>query len=128
MSIELKTVGVVVKDMGKSLAFYRALGLEIPAAADDENNLDYETSQGVVLGFLTQSLAEQSDPGYQHPTGSSINLQFQCDAPHEVDAVHNRLTSAGYQSYAQPWDAFWGQRFARVTDPDGRIVNLYAHL
>lgn len=50
------------------------------------------------------------------------------DSVAEVDVVFNRLMDAGYESYAEPWDAFQGQRFGRVKDPDGRIVNIYAHL
>ena len=57
-----------------------------------------------------------------------MNLQFMVDSATEVDTVYNRLVEAGYDSYAEPWDAFWGQRFGRVKDPDGRIVNIYAHI
>jgi uncharacterized glyoxalase superfamily protein PhnB len=28
----------------------------------------------------------------------------------------------------EPWDAFWGQRYALLRDPDGVEVNLYAPL
>jgi uncharacterized glyoxalase superfamily protein PhnB len=27
-----------------------------------------------------------------------------------------------------PWDAFWGQRYATVLDPDGNSVDLFAAL
>lgn len=27
-----------------------------------------------------------------------------------------------------PWDAFWGQRYAVVVDPDGNLVDLFADL
>jgi hypothetical protein len=27
-----------------------------------------------------------------------------------------------------PWDAYWGQRYALLGDPDGVRVNLYAAL
>ena len=57
-----------------------------------------------------------------------MNLQFEVTKPEEVDHIYQNLLDAGYQSYAAPWDAFWGQRFARVQDPDGRIVNIYANL
>ena len=28
----------------------------------------------------------------------------------------------------EPWDAFWGQRYATVLDPDGNSVDLFAAL
>ena len=129
MNIQLQTVGIVVQDMASTLAFYRLLGLPIPVGAEAEPNFDFESPGGVTLGFLTAELAAQADPGYQPPQGGqSLNLQFACGAPAEVDAAYQRLTAAGAKGYAAPWDAFWGQRFARVADPDGRIVNLYAPL
>jgi len=57
-----------------------------------------------------------------------MNLQFEVTKPEEVDHIYQNLLDAGYQSCAAIWDTFWGQRFARVQDPDGRIVNIYANL
>ena len=34
--VHLDLIGLVVADMGKALAFYRRLGLELPASADAE--------------------------------------------------------------------------------------------
>jgi len=36
MSTKLNVIGVVVDEMARSLAFYRELGLEIPAEKDSE--------------------------------------------------------------------------------------------
>ena len=126
--IQLQTIGVIVKNMQRSLDFYRALGLPIDTDGNQEANLDVELPNGVTLGFLTEALAREADPTFEPAVGSSLNLQFEAASPGEVDATHQRLTSAGHRSHAAPWNAPWGQRFARVVDPDGRIVNLYAHL
>ena len=128
MSIKLQTIGIIAKDMSRTLHFYRTLGLPIPEGQDDETNLDYEASNGISLGFLSEAMASQADPQYKTPVGQSMNLQFLADSPAEVDAIYAKLLAAGYSGYAAPWDAFWGQRFARVSDPDGRVVNIYAHL
>jgi uncharacterized glyoxalase superfamily protein PhnB len=45
-----------------------------------------------------------------------------------VDAAYQRLTAAGYAGRKEPWDAFWGQRYATVLDPDGNSVDLFAPL
>jgi uncharacterized glyoxalase superfamily protein PhnB len=42
--------------------------------------------------------------------------------------VYAELMSAGYESQHEPWDAFWGQRYATVRDPDGNGVDLFAPL
>jgi catechol 2,3-dioxygenase-like lactoylglutathione lyase family enzyme len=33
-----------------------------------------------------------------------------------------------FEGEKAPWDAFWGQRYALLIDPDGVRVNLYAPL
>jgi hypothetical protein len=38
------------------------------------------------------------------------------------------LTSAGHTGHKEPWDAFWGQRYAEVLDPDGNLIDLFAPL
>lgn len=128
MAIQLQTIGIVAKDMKATLDFYRILGLPIPESVEDEPNVDYQAPNGITLGFLSEDVAKAADPNYKDPSGQTMNLQFLVDSPAEVDVVYQRLTEAGYASYAQPWDAFWGQRFARVADPDGRVVNIYAYL
>jgi uncharacterized glyoxalase superfamily protein PhnB len=57
-----------------------------------------------------------------------MSLAFACADPAEVDRVYAELTTAGYEGHKQPWDAFWGQRYAVVHDPDGNGVDLFAPL
>lgn len=128
MAITLDTIGLVVENMARSLAFYRTLGLAIPDGHDDEPNVEFLTPSGVTLGFLSQEIAKTSDSRWQKPIGQSMNLQFRCDSAGEVDEIHAKLISAEYENYQEPWDAFWGQRFARILDPDGNIVNIFADL
>ena len=42
--------------------------------------------------------------------------------------MHARAVEAGHTSRSDPFDAFWGQRYATVLDPDGNPVDLYAAL
>ncbi len=55
-------------------------------------------------------------------------LGLDIPAAAEVDEAWQDLTAAGYRGYLQPWDAFWGKRYAVVLDPDGRPVDLFATL
>ena len=57
-----------------------------------------------------------------------MGLAFACDSPEEVDTTFKQLTDSGYKSHLEPWDAFWGQRYASVLDPDGNSVELFAAL
>lgn len=123
----LDLVGIVVEDMARSLAFYRLLGLEIPAEADAEGHVEI-VSGGMRLAWDTREVILSFNDEWPEPTGHRVGLAFLCDSPAEVDMLHNAVTAAGYGSHKVPWDAFWGQRYAVVVDPDGNLVDLFAPL
>ena len=66
--------------------------------------------------------------GWTRETGNQIGLALECGSPAEVDEVYARVTGAGFHGEKEPWDAFWGQRYAVLLDPDGVEVSLYAAL
>ena len=57
-----------------------------------------------------------------------MGLAFECETAAEVDEVYARIVAAGFEGEKEPWDAFWGQRYALLGDPDGVRVNLYSAL
>lgn len=123
----LNAFGIVVADMRASLAFYRELGLDIPPDADGQPHVDVALAGGLRLMFDDVDVVRSFDPEWQPPVGGSrMGLAFECASPAIVDAVHARLTAAGYRSHKEPWDAPWGQRYAMLLDPDGNGVDLYA--
>jgi uncharacterized glyoxalase superfamily protein PhnB len=128
MAPTFNAIGLVVADMGKSLAFYRRLGLPVPAAADGEPHVDFEVG-GVRLMWDTVETIHSFDPTWTRPNGGpAMALAFECASPDEVDRVAAELAGAGYETHRAPWDAFWGQRYATVQDPDGNHVDLFAAL
>jgi uncharacterized glyoxalase superfamily protein PhnB len=36
------------------------------------------------------------------------------------------MVGIGFTGFKPPWDAFWGQRYAILEDPDGNHVSLFA--
>ena len=129
MHARLDQIGLVVEDMARSLAFYRRLGLELPAEADGEPHVELPLPGGLHLAWDTVETIRSFDPDWAPPSGGhAIGLAFACDGPADVDRVHDELIGAGHQSHHEPWDAFWGQRFASVRDPDGNSVDLFAPL
>ena len=57
---------------------------------------------------------------------SGASLAFHCSSPGDVDALYEHAITAGGRRAKPPWDAFWGQRYAMLFDPDGNPVELYA--
>lgn len=129
MKLRLALIELVVSDMAATLAFYRLLGLEIPAEADGEPHVDIAFGEGLRLAFDTVDTIRSFDPQWSPPSGGhGVALAFACDSPAEVDSAWAQLTGAGYTGHLPPWDAFWGMRYAVVHDPDGTPVDLFANL
>ena len=127
--IHLDLIGLVVADMGKALAFYRRLGLDLPESADAEPHVELTLPGGLRLAFDTADTIRSFDPQWSPAAGGpAMALAFHCGAAADVDAVYADLIGAGYRSHQQPWDAFWGQRYAQIFDPDGNSVDLFAPL
>ncbi|MFC1410552.1 VOC family protein [Streptacidiphilus sp. N1-12] len=129
MTPRFDLLGLVVADMPASLAFYRRLGLDLPAEADGEPHVETVLPGGLRLAWDTVEVILGIDPGWTPPQGGTrASLAFRCDGPAEVDKVYAELTGAGHPGHKEPWDAFWGQRYAVVHDPDGNTVDLFAPL
>ncbi len=125
MGIKLDMIGIVVKDMKKALDFYRLLGLVIPAEADGEKHVEVE--QGAFrLAFDQQEVIRDVYGTWEEPTGHRIELAFLCDSGAAVDELYRKITETGEGGFREPWDAFWGQRYAIVQDPDGNRISLFA--
>ncbi|MFE6457469.1 VOC family protein [Streptomyces cinereoruber] len=123
----LDLIGLVVSDMAASLAFYRRLGMEIPEGAESAPHVEVVLDGGLRFTWDTEEVVRSFDPGWRRPEGGHrIEPAFRCGSPAEVDAVYGELVAAGYRGHLEPWDAFWGQRYAVVLDPDGCGVSLFA--
>ena len=121
-------VAMVVHDMATSLRFYRALGLDIQPGADTEPHVEFVAPGGFRIAWDTYEMIIGIYPDWIDAVGQRMTLAFKCDSPAEVDALYDRLIKSGYHGHKAPWDAFWGQRYAVVTDPDGNLVDLFAGL
>ena len=129
MTVRIDLIGFVVADMARSLAFYRQLGLEIPAGAEAEGHVEITLPGGIRLGWDTIEVVKSFDPEWVAPVGGHRMVPaFFCDSPAELDQLFADLVAAGAEPHKQPWDAFWGKRYAIVHDPDGNSVELFAAL
>lgn len=129
MAPTFNAIGLAVADMAAALTFYRRLGLDIPAEADTEPHAEAQLPGGVRLMWDTLELVRSLEPDLNLTDGDGrMSLAFQCADPAEVDTTYDRMTTAGYHGHREPWDGFWGQRYAVLRDPDGNSVDLYAPL
>ena len=123
----LNATGIVASDMARSISFYRLLGLDVPETPG-EGHVDTFLPNGVRFMLDSEEVVKSFRPDWTRETGNQLSLAFECGSPAEVDEVYARVVAAGFAGEKEPWDAFWGQRYAQLADPDGVPVDLYAAL
>ena len=129
MTPRFDAIGIAVSDMAQTLAFYRLLGLEFADDADAEGHVEASGLGGFRVMFDTEEIMTSFDDTWTAPGGRGrVGLAFACENAQEVDRTHAAVVAAGHSSHLAPFDAFWGQRYASVLDPDGTVVDLFAPL
>jgi catechol 2,3-dioxygenase-like lactoylglutathione lyase family enzyme len=123
----LNAIGIVASDMEQSIRFYRLLGLDVPETPG-EGHVDTFLPNGVRFMLDQEDVIKSFRPEWTRETGNQLALAFECDSPADVDDLYRRVVEAGFTGEKEPWDAFWGQRYAQLLDPDGVPVDLYAPL
>lgn len=128
MQVKIDAVGVSSSNFKKTVEFYTLLGFEFPEFNDGEDHLEAITPDGQTRlmidseKLITQLLDEKPQPG----NTSVFALLY--ESPEELNKVAEKISGAGFKVIKQPWDAFWGQRYCVVQDPDGYKVDLFARL
>ncbi|MEV8593124.1 VOC family protein [Streptomyces sp. NPDC052012] len=129
MTARFDAIGLVVSDMAASVTFYRRLGFTFPEGSEQQGHVEADLPGGLRLLLDTEEVVRSFHPDWKPPTdGGRTSLALRCDSPDEVDALYAELTAAGHHGELKPWDAFWGQRYASLLDPDGNGVDLFAPL
>jgi catechol 2,3-dioxygenase-like lactoylglutathione lyase family enzyme len=123
----LDAIGIISSDVAKSLEFYKLLGVEFRKGGDGDH---YETTLPNGMRILLDSVAviQSFEPGYQHPQRGGVVMCFKQSSPKAVDTMYVSITEAGFRGKKAPWNAFWGQRYACVLDPDNNQIDLFAAL
>ena len=119
-------VGIVTKNMEQAIKFYETLGFTAQGTSND----DYVelNNKGVRISLNTSKMVSGIYGYDPDKVGDKIELAFLCDSPKEVDELHNKIVKSGYESFKEPWDAFWGQRYAIVKDIDGHLLSIFSNL
>ncbi len=133
MALQLYMIGLIVKDMDKSLQFYRRLGLAVPDGSAAKTHVGIKMESGLTLFLDSRPAVWDSPPGTPAPAdpvagadGYRVVLEFYLDSRAEVDAKYAELLGFGYRSHSAPFENVLGMYFALITDPDGNTVLLSA--
>lgn len=121
----LDQVNIVVSDMEASVEFYRLLGLDIPDTDPAwQSHHRTVTSEGVDMDLDSEEFAKKWNTGARGLSANSSVIGFRLATREAVDETFARVVDAGFGKQQEPYDAFWGSRYAIVEDPDGNPVGL----
>ncbi len=125
--IRLDQVNLIVRDVEASRAFYSRLGLDfgdVPDPVWDAHHVSarHDDATPLDVDLDSTSFAGQWNEGW--PGGPGAVLGFKVDTRDEVDALVASLAADGVPVQQEPYDAFWGARYAVVSDPDGNGVGI----
>lgn len=106
----ISAVTVFTADMTKAVAFYEQLGFAMRYGGAETAF----TSFHVGTGYLNL-MAGEPPPTLWGRTIIHVS---------DVDAMYCRALSAGLRPETEPADAFWGERYFHIRDPDGNELSF----
>ncbi len=126
--MKLNAIGVTSSNMSKTISFYSLLGFNFPELKPNDQHIEAVLPEGQIRLMIDSNKLIKEMLGEDPKPGNTSVFALEYPSPTEVDAITAKVAEAGFVVVKQPWDAFWGQRYAIVSDPDGHKVDLYAGL
>jgi uncharacterized protein len=128
--IHVLTLGVA--DLERSLAFYRALGLESPGIVGTEFVRDDEAPGGAAAMFELEGglllslygrddLEQDASVTFDAPGRGEFSIGHLVASKDDVDAVLAEAQAAGATLTEEPHDRPWGIYSGYFRDPDGHL-------
>ena len=128
LKMKLDAVTVTCTNFTQTVRFYELLGITFPPIAADEKHLEAITPEGEVRLMIDDAGLMETITGKKPLPPAHSSLAIKCQSSEAVDAAIAAITQAGFSVVKQQWDAFWGQRYAIVADPDGYMTDVFAWL
>ena len=125
-------VNLVVEDVDAALAFYRALGMQVRfdggewPAGSGARHVALDNGDGAIFELDNPAMARIYHRGWRAPNVEDrpVVLGFSLGSRQAVDDTYRAFTAAGHLGRQEPYDAFFGARYAVVRDPAGNDVGL----
>jgi catechol 2,3-dioxygenase-like lactoylglutathione lyase family enzyme len=123
VQLRLDQLNLVVRDVQASRTFYARLGVEFEGESDPVwavHHVSGVHTDRVPLNLDLDSTSFATKWNRGWPGRPGVVIGFKVDRRDEVD----ELAADGVTVQQQPLDAFWGARYAVVSDPDGNGVGI----
>lgn len=124
--MRLDGVGLLVKDMGTMIRFYRdVLGFEIKEA-EDAGNVYLVKDGTLFLLYGRKDFETMTHRRYEYVTGVNghFEIALYVDTFDEVDAAFDHAVEKGATPILAPTTEPWGQRTCYIADPEGNLIEI----
>ncbi len=119
----LAQVNLIVTNLERAKEFWDVLGFpSVPRGHQKAAVVEFASGMNLVVH--EPEFARLWDPSYAGPLAGSAVIDINVSSRTEVDDLHDRVVAAGFPSSVEPWDTFFGSRYAIVCDADGHRVGL----
>lgn len=120
--VGLAQVNLIVSDLERAKEFWELIGWTSTPRTDHAAVLRFPNGMNLVLH--TPLFAELWDPAFIGNSAGSTVIDLNQPTREAVDELHARVVGAGFSSSVEPWDTFFGARYAIVCDHDGHRIGL----
>jgi uncharacterized glyoxalase superfamily protein PhnB len=94
------------------------------ATGSGARHAEVEAGDGPTVEFDSEAGVKLWHAGWRRSGTGARTVGFSVPSREAVDELYARVTAAGYPGHQPPHDAFWGARYAVVSDPEGNDVGL----
>jgi uncharacterized glyoxalase superfamily protein PhnB len=124
----LDAVAVSAVNIDRAIEFYTLLGFDFEGGFKMDDHVEPVRRVGEPRLMIDSAALMEKLTGEAPRAPNHSIFAMLCETPAEVDAYTAKIETAGFEIKTQPWDAFWGQRYATVSDADGYRIDLFAEL
>lgn len=126
MRARIHVITLGVSDLERSLAFYRALGLESEGIIGTEfpggTAAMFDLDGGLILALYGRDdLAADANATFDAPGRGEFSIGHLVASREDVDAVLQQAVAAGATLTEEPHDRPWGIYSGYFRDPDGHL-------
>ena len=118
---------LIVKDLGKSRAFYGdTLGLKV--LFEDDVSTGYQMADHDFLVLQETAAAQMMSEEAVGIGQAGAHRVLLCTEVENVDETYRTLLDKGINCLKEPRSQAWGRRTAYFADPEGNLWEIYHHL